>query len=203
MISRRALLKKTPLVLSYAVGISALAGCPKIGDVLAVLETYVPVGLQAFTGIVTLINPPVGTGLALAVIAAKAGWADVSAAIAFYQSAPAAAKSTALGKVDTALEGLVGGLQKVLNSFGLSSQTDQQAAVAALMLLIATLSGIQAGITPAGVTTAARARRAAIPARMVVGAQSVEISSTADPKKFKAQYNAIMNAGGHPQLQLQ
>lgn len=202
MISRRALLKKTPLVLSYAVGISALAGCPKIGDVLAVLETYVPVGLQAFTGIVTLINPPVGTGLTLAVIAAKAGWADVSAAIAFYQSAPAAAKSTALGKVDTALEGLVGGLQKVLNSFGLSSQTDQQAAVAALMLLIATLSGIQAGITPAGVT-AARARRAAIPARMVVGAQSVEISSTADPKKFKAQYNAIMNAGGHPQLQLQ
>lgn len=176
------------------------AGCPfTVGGVLAVLERYVPLGLQAFAGIVSLINPAAGSALATAVLIAKALWTDVQEAIASYNAAPAGNKSTLLGKVDTALSSLVNGLTRILSSLGLHSQADQQTAVAALMLLIATLTGIQATL-PVPSAAQAKTRRATMPRQLMVGAQQVEI--VGDVKQFKAQYNTIMHAGGHTELQL-
>lgn len=199
MVTRRNLLRLTATAAVLPVSLF-MSGCPfSAAGVLAALERYIPLGLQAFAGIVALINPPAGSAINTAVLIAKALWTDVQEAIATYNAAPAADKTTLLGRVDTGLQALLNGLTRLLSSLGLHSQTDQQTAVAALMLLIAVLSGIQAEL-PLPSAPAARARRAALPARFNIGAQQVEI--VGDPKKFKEQYNAIMRAGGHAQLQL-
>lgn len=177
----------------------AVTGGCTVGGVLAALQRYVPVGLAAFEGIVTLINPAAGSVLATVTLAVKTLWQNLQTVLAEYNAAPAANKTTVLGRVDTALNSLVGSLENLLREFGVGSHADQATGLSALMLLIATLSGIQATLPVPG-AAAARARRAAMPTYHTLNGQQVAI--VADPKHFKDQYNTIMRAGRRPELQL-
>jgi hypothetical protein len=160
------------------------AGCT-IGTVLAQLEKWLPVGLQAFAGVVAIINPPAGSALFLAVVAAKALWTDISTAIAAYNAAPAASKTTALGKVETAIGALLQSLPSIVSLLGGSSLSGVVSA--ALDLIEATLGSIDAQIggTPPVTAMGAKPQKAAL-----------------SPADFKKQFNSIVTNGGFAQYAL-
>src|SRR5271170_5427721 len=98
MLSRRQFFQKSghgalSLAIAVATGEASvtLTGC-SFGDVLTNLEKYVPIALQAFAGVVTLLNPTAGSVLSIAITAAKALWTDLQAVLAAYNAAPSADK---------------------------------------------------------------------------------------------------------------
>lgn len=158
-------------------------GC-NLGSAIAQLEKWVPVGLQAFAGVVAIINPAAGTALAISVTVAKALWTDISTAIANYNAAPASAKTTVMAKITTALGALMGGLGDILHQLGSAASSQLGTITAALNLFIATLSAIDANLggTPPVVPVSARVKAA-----------------TSGPD-FRNQFNAIVSQGGYPQF---
>lgn len=160
-------------------------GCTT-GDALAQLNKWLPVGIQAFAGVVAIINPAAGSVLAVAVTTAKALWADVSAAVAAYNAAPAASKATVLGKVETALGALISGLPDVLKQIPGGAEY-ANTVTAAIDLVLATLSAIDANL--GGVPPVAQATATARTAKITKAA-----TNGAD---FKKQFNQILANGGY------
>src|ERR1700761_2470067 len=118
---------------------TTISGCSTLDE----LETWVPVGLAAFDGIVTLINPAAGTTLELAVKGLDILWAAVATAIANYNHDTTDPKATLLQKIVAALVGLEGGLDQFLTTFlgGLPANV-VSAVEAGFNLLLATLQSI-------------------------------------------------------------
>lgn len=159
----------------------ALGGCPKVETVISDLQRWMPVGLQAFAGVVAIINPLAGSALALAVVASKAVWTDVSAAIAGYENAPATGKDTWLHKIQTVLGQLIVSLPDIIKNVG-ANVPALSTITAALNLIMSTVSTIDASLGGVPPVVAGAAPRA-----VVTG------------KQFKSQFNQIVINGGYPQ----
>jgi hypothetical protein len=187
-----------------------VAGCPPFATVMQKLKQYVPIGLQAFAGVVAIINPPVGSALALAAPLVNKAWSDLSSTIDAYNAAPAADKSSALGATLTALDALEANLkQSVTDLGGNPSSPEVQAAQAALLLLTTTLTAIESQLVPPQAPPAlviahahARIAMAQGPRTVMVAHDSIVLVPAKSPSDFCAQYNRIMASAGHPDRRL-
>ena len=131
-----------------------LGGCSALDD----LETYVPIALAAFDGVVALINPIAGSALQIAINALDVAWTAVSTAIANYQHDTTDPKTTLLDRIIAALNSLVPALDTFLKTFlgGLPAGI-QTAVEDGLNLLIATLTSIAARLGGGPATLSAKA----------------------------------------------
>ena len=131
-----------------------VGGCSALDD----LESYVPIALAAFDGVVTLINPVAGSALEIAVKALDVLWTAVSTAIANYQHDTTDPKATLLQKIIAALNSLAPALDQFLSTFlGGLPEGIQNAVEAGINLLIATLTSIAGRLGGGPATLSARA----------------------------------------------
>ena len=154
-------------------GSVSLSGCSALDD----LETYVPIALAAFDGVISLINPVAGSALEIAVKALDVIWTAVSTAIANYQHDTTDPKNTLLEKIIAALNSLTPALDQFLSTFlgGLPAGI-QNAVEAGINLLIATLTSIAGRLGGSSAHLSAKAAAIAAPQ---------------NKKQFITAYNAI------------
>jgi hypothetical protein len=159
-------------------------------DILSALKTWIPIGLQAFGAVLTLINPAAGSVVYLALQAASSLWTEISGAITIYQNNTDAGQApTLLDKVIVLLQALATKLSSVLTDIHLNNPNDQNFATEALKLLVDTLTSIANGLT---------ANHPTASARMTVAAKKTSTAGAqASIKSFKTSYNAIAQKYSH------
>jgi hypothetical protein len=164
--------------------------------------------LQVFAGVVSIINPPAGSGLAIAAGIIPKLWGDATKAVTAYQSA-SADKNTKLGEALVALNVLQTQLNQMLIDLGTNpNSTDAQAAKASIALLATTLLTMQQNLaktpgappspSPPPPLPGAPSSITAVPNTVVVGTTSVAVKAAASPSDLKRQYNQIMQLAGQP-----
>ena len=198
-------MKRRQFLTTGAVAVGGLALIPLEGcsfaTAIADLEAYLPVGLQAFAGIVDIINPLAGSALETLVVAVPKVWAAITVAINNYKAAGAT------GTLSGVIAALEAGESAITAVFGALSglvtvpATDLQAAQAALLLMETTLAAIQAKM---GTTApiAAPAAHVALPTVRNVGAIQIDVAGKPSGKYFKQTFNAIMAAANHNERKL-
>jgi hypothetical protein len=174
---------------SVMLGSAALEGCISMAE----LSLWVGTGLEAFAGIVSIINPPAGSVLAIAVTTAEGLWKAVSAAITEYND-PSLPKSTTFQKVIAALTALQDGLQGVLDAIPVSIPAAVLIGIkAGLALLIATLNHFATHLpVPTGAQKPAPIKTAALSPlqqRRIVTAASVQPATS--KSDFVKKFNAL------------
>jgi hypothetical protein len=164
-----------------------LEGCNVLGE----LETWVPVAISAFDGVISILSPfigPAGAALQAIVNTASALWQAVVVAISNYEHSTLPV-DTALAKVIAALTALQQGLDQILSALPVSLPAGVLAAIkAGLSLLISTLAYFQNKLQPTSTKVALKA--------------AVNLPSPA-PKvsDFVKQFNQAMSSNGQ-QFQL-
>ncbi len=180
-----------------AIGIGSLvsvtAACPAwVGNVYSQILKYVPVGLQAFMSIISILSGsgviPIGTGAAIDAIVAlvKAAFADVQTDVTNYENAPAAAKATLLGKISTALTILEGNLQQFWNDLSIPDAKLSSLIEGLLGVILSTLAAFSSQL-PAPVMTAqleaTQKKRATLSKTITATPQKMSV------KQFKKMFN--------------
>ena len=165
--------------------------CSFTSIVSAVLK-YVPMGLTAFSAILSLLA---GYGIPTASIEAivnlvKAAFSDLQVAIQQYNDAPAANKTTFLGKISTALSVVEAELQAFWNSLSLPDPQAASLIQGLLGLIISTLQGFAPSL-PAPAPTEAAQKRALLPKLITVTPQR------RTPSQFRNDWNQMATAAGH------
>lgn len=178
-------------VLSVAICMVMLyAQACSFSSAIANLAKWAPTVLTAFSGVVTIINPAAGSGLALADVAITKLFGvggPVLTAISAYQ---ASANTTTLASLTSALQAANAQFSAALADLppGLNPQ-DEQAAESALLLLTTTLEAFEAQI---GVQPPAAAN-----AQHVARAMALGVAPAKDLKDFDKKWNQIMQSTGH------
>jgi hypothetical protein len=173
----------------------SMAGC----SVMSAISAYVPVGLAAFNGVIALLSSvgliPPGTSTAIGLIVAivKAGFADLLTAINEYNAAPAASKVSFEQKISLVLTDIGDNITKFMDdvSSSLATSTVGKLVVGLVSLILSTLAGF-AGQLPAP----AAGRKTYAVAGQAVTPRAISV------KEFKKEYNQLVGAGGHPELEL-
>jgi hypothetical protein len=168
-----------------------LEGCT-FASAIQELQQWAPTVLTAFSGIVTIIDPPVGSALALATLAITKLFGTggpIPAAISAYQAAPG---TGTLGTLLAVLSAANAQFETVLSDIPATlNPTDVQAVQASLLLLITTLESFAARLAPTPpVTQAAHTARAV----------QVGVHPAKDRKDFVKKWNAIW--AGRPEHKL-
>jgi hypothetical protein len=127
---------------------SFTTACWFTGTVFTQIMAYVGVGLTAFQAVVDLLVPGSAPGIDLAVALVKAGFADLQLAVQDYNNAPAANKSTLLGKISTALAALQNEIQGFWSNLHLPDSSLAKLIKGLLGIILSTLAGF-AGQLPA------------------------------------------------------
>jgi hypothetical protein len=174
-----------------------LTGCTA-ASIFAQIQAYVPIGLLAFQGILAVIAPfvPMAGGIAIIVGLIKAAFSDLSAAVSEYQSAPAADKATALGKIKVVLGVIADQFQKFLSDLNLGSSNPLYLIVAGIVkVILSALAGFAGQLpgTPVAIKMSIQMRDGSV---VQVTPKLMSI------KQFKAAYNAVAVNGGHPEIEL-
>jgi hypothetical protein len=173
-----------------------LSGC----NVIASIKAYIPVGIAAFTGVVSLLSglgiipPGTGTAIALLVGLVKSGFADLMAAIDQYNAAPAADKSTLLAKVSLILSEVSQNIGKFFSDLAINDSTVLTLVTGLVRLILSTLAGFAAQLPPPPTPLALSFKVAGHP----VAITPKIISRSA----FVKQYNQLCANAGHPELAL-
>jgi hypothetical protein len=185
----------------------AVTGCT-FASAMSQLQTWAPVGLTAFTGIVSILNPAVGSPLAVWSGRVIKVWGDMQAGIRAYNDAPAANKATRMGELLTVLDAVQGELKQGIADLGANpSSVDVQAAQAALLLLQTTLATIEAKLAPKAPAPVAATHTQHTTefegARTVrVNKSTLTIGPVTSGSDFKKQFNVIMQHAGLIEYQL-
>ncbi len=208
-LKKRRFLQRAPLIIFFASATGEMFMAVSCADVVSELETYLPIGLTAFSGVVSIINPIAGSALSIASGLATKLWGDITPALNNYTAAPASAKSTPLGELLTALQSAEGQVSVVDSDLATAvniNQTDLKASQAVLLVITATLSSIQAKLAKSTPTVAAPAppaavasARAARPSTVAVGTQTLDVTAASNGKDFRNKVNQIWVAAGHPE----
>jgi hypothetical protein len=179
---------RSMLVFAMGLPLMGAAGCDAI---VAQIETYLPVALQAFATIVSLVCAACGPLLSIIAIV-KAGFADVSTAIADWKAADATQKPGVLGDVTAALQVVVKDLQQFLSDVGISNPADAALAEGLATIIIGVLQFFINKLSPtASVKTVA-----------IINGKAVPTLAITNVKDFKKAFNAKLVALGHPEKQL-
>jgi hypothetical protein len=125
---------------ALALGIGEISMGFSCATVYTDIENYVPIGLAAFNTIITLIDPPLATVLAPVIVLVKAAFADLTAAITEYNNAPAAGKTTLLGKVRLAIQAVIDNLNKFWSDANIPDSPLASMIVGVLQIVVSTLA---------------------------------------------------------------
>jgi hypothetical protein len=183
------------LVLASSAAIN-LEGCTS-ASVFTDIENWVPVGLQAFQGIVSLLE---GVGLINPVIspliaAIIAGFDDVLADVKAYQ-AIVPPPAGMLAKIEEVFSLIVSNFQSMLSQLQISGGTLVNVIIGLAQVIISTITGL-VGKLPASSSVRITS------GSFKVGRDTVSYVPMARTRRqFKKDYNKIAAAGGHPEIEL-
>ena len=153
------------------------------------ISTYVPIGIQAFDTVLSLIDPPLALALAPIVKEVKVAFADLAAAVSAYNNAPASQKATLSGKITTALNVVIQYLQQFWSDANLPNGSLATTIIGVLQLIISTLAAF---LPLFGGSVAMKVKFSKqIPI--------IAIKNPKDQKAFKASVNTVLAKGGYSQ----
>lgn len=181
-------IRKQALAVTMSMAILYAQAC-SFSSAIANLAKWAPTVLTAFSGIVTIVNPAVGSGLALADVAITKLFGvggPVLTAISAYQSNPG---TTSLQSLTNALQDANAQLNTAFSDIPANlNPNDVKAVEAGLLLLVTTLESFEAqlGIQPPVTANAAHVSRAV----------AVGVAPAKNLNDFKKKWNAIMVANG-------
>jgi hypothetical protein len=168
-----------------------IQGCT-FASAMAELEQWSPTVLTAFAGVVSIINPPAGSALALSAAEIPKVWALVDAAINQYKTNPG---TGSLANVTAALAAANAQFNQFLSVIQANPNSqDAKAAEAGMLLLIVTLQSIQAKLGP---TVAPTPTAPTITFTATARAASMGIVAAKSNKDFKKKWSQLMIANGH------
>ena len=165
-----------------------MAGCNVIDSIL----TWVPVGLTALQGIVTLLGPLIGPAAGI-VLLIKAGFADLSAALTDYKNdTNPADKNTLLAKIRTLLADIVAHFQDFLAALNLGNNPIVNIVVGLVSIILSAIEGFM-GQLP---------QPTALTASFHVGARQFTVTPKYYKRvsDFKRDFNSVATANGHPEI---
>lgn len=183
-----------------ATGASILTtGCNALSDLL----NWIPVGLQAVTSILNLLN---GAGISLppAVLTVveliQVGLGDLKLAIVEYQSTTPP-PAGALQKIDTFLAALVSNIGNILSQLPTAPNNVITLVIGLFELLLTTIQGFIASVPVAASLTKTRAVFAK---PFMVRGQAVSLTprTNLSRRAFIHSFNALTTAGGHKEANL-
>jgi hypothetical protein len=193
-LNRRSFLKTGALAVAGA-GVLELEGCSP-STVYAQIEAWVPTALLALQGILTVIAPfvPISGTISVIVGLIKASFADLEAAVTEYQNAPAANKTTLLGKIRTVLQDIADNFGKFLADLNLGGNPMLTLVVSLVQVILNVLAGFANQLPgPAAMSRTYSTR----------SGQAVLVNPTKmSLKQFKAFYNKLAEQNGHPEIDL-
>ena len=177
--------------------VSFTTACPAwLGSVEANLLKYIPVAIQAVTGILSVLT---GGGIAispivtLALTDVKAAFADLSADIEAYQNAPAAQKATLLGQLSTALTIVEGNVQQFWADLNIPDGIIATVVAGVLAVVVSTLGYFQSQLpvpTPTPALASMRQKRMALAKTLNAPAQKRSLG------QFKSDLNVAFGSTG-------
>jgi hypothetical protein len=172
-----------------------MTGCGVFSDILL----WIPIGLTAIQGIVTVLGPLVSPGATAIIVLIKAAFADLSATITQYNNdTNPADKATLLAKIRTVLNDIVANFQSFLDSLNIGNNPIETVVIGLANVVLAAIAGFL-GKLPAPV------------AGTKVMSTSFRMSGkmyTVVPKyykrvgDFKTDYNAVCAADGHVEIEI-
>lgn len=192
-LTRRSFNKITAVVgLATMAEISSGWAC-SFASVYASILKYVPVGLSAFAAILSIMS---GGGIVIApalgaiVALVNAGFADLKAAVAAYDAAPAANKATLLGKISTVLASVEANLQAFWSNLTIPDAKLESLIQGLIGVITTTLMGFATQLPPP----------APSPALMAKG--SLRRTITLPPQKrsiaqFRNDFNKLLKDNGY------
>lgn len=196
MLTRREFGKKTGLgFMALATGASiSLTGCNVFDDILA----WVPVGIAAINGIVTVLGPLVPPPAFAIITLVKAALADLTAAITQYRNdTNPADKDTLLHKIRTILADIVTNFQSFLDALNLGTNPIEAIVIGLASVILSAIEGFLGQLpqpTPAP----------APPAMVRLGSRNMPITAKLykNTKDFKSAYNQICVVFHHEEIEL-
>lgn len=163
------------------------------GSIFTDIDNYVPIGLESFDEILTLIAPAEATLLAPVILVVKAAFADLTAAVTQYENAPAANKQTLIGKITTAINDVIQNLQTFWSNLNLPAGNLVSTIEGVLQIVLSTLAAFLPilGGTVTSVTTAKIAK-------LSKTIQIVPVAkSQLKPKAVKVNINNVFTKYGY------
>jgi hypothetical protein len=179
-----------------AIGASVFeTGCGIMDTILA----WVPVGLNAFSGILTVLSGAgivIGPGPAAIITLIKAGFSDVTLAIQQYEAIKPP-PAGALAKIDAVLNLLVQNFQNFLTSINIQNSAVATLVIGLAEVILTTISGFVAALpasTPMPLTKVGLARQVRI------GGHTLNTTPVKNPSihQFKKDWNKA--AGTHSEI---
>lgn len=179
------------LLLGLTAGASAfLAGCGVFADI----EAWVPIGVAAVNGIVTVLGALLPPGAVAIIALVKAGFADLTATITEYQNdTNPADKATWEAKIATILNDIASNFQSLLASLNLGSNPIEAVVLGLAQVFLAAIAGFLGQLPATSKTLTMSAH---------VGTRTITIVPKFYKKAsdFKHDYNAVAVADGHPEI---
>ena len=198
-ISRRVFAKVAGAgTLALAAGTSLfLVGCSVFDSIL----TWIPIGITAINGIVTVLGAFLPAGGAIIIGLVKAAFADLAATITEYKSdTNPADKATLLAKIKTILGDIVTNFQAFLNQLNIGGNPIEAVVIGLATGVLDALMGFFGQLPPA--PAAGKALSSTF--RVGPNGRLVTIVPTIykDVNAFKSAYNGVADSNGHPELDI-
>ena len=193
--TRRGFVVRTSSGIAAIAASGALTGC-SAGNVFTDIENWIPVGVSAIQGIVSLLN---GSGLItppmqVLVTAILTGFDDLLADVKTYEALNPP-PTGALAKIEEVFSLIVGNIQMLLAQVGGNSPVIATV-IGLAQVILSTIAGFLGDLP---VTT----KSLRLSGTFQVGSQNVTYKTEHRTiRKFKRDYNAVANAGGHPEIDL-
>jgi hypothetical protein len=162
-----------------------------LSSVYADIIKYVPIGLSAFSSIVSIlsgagvIGVPIGAAIAGIVALVNKGFADLQTAVNSYQSAPAASKSILLGAISTALSTVEAYIQQFWSNLTIPDAQLASLVEGLLGVITSTLLGFASQL-PAPAPSAALTMRASLRKTINVAPKKRSL------RQFRDDFNALL-----------
>lgn len=177
----------TAIFLALGSSIFGLAGCISLSALINII-------VSALASLQTLLGSLIPPAAAVILTAVKAGLADLSAAIAQYDAAPASEKTTLLAKIDLLLTDIVSNFQLFINQVLPGAGTLVTVIEGIVELILSTIAGIR-GDFPQSSTLSAMS------IRMSRGTVAI-VPVRRDAKRFKKSFNTLVANAGYPQAEI-
>jgi len=194
MLTRR---KFAGLVLAGAGAVTSLTSTVActFGSVYTAISKYVGIGLQALQAVLAIAGPfiPMSGVLTLVIAEVKAGFADVQTFVNQYEAAPAADKTTWIGKISVALGDLEADLRSFWNDLNIPDSGKSSLIESLIGFIVSALMGFQSQLPPVQ-ASAKKLKAEKLQKKLSVSA--VKLS----PSEFKARFNAKLKQNGESEV---
>jgi hypothetical protein len=159
------------------------------GSIWSDIENYVPIGIEAFDEVLSLLDPTLLTAISGIIKDVQAGFTALIGAITNYENAPASTKTTLVGKITTAINALISALQSFWSATNLPDGSLAQTIEGVLQLIISTLAAFLPLI--GGVLLATKKLARVIP---IIPRTKAQLKQT----QFKKDCGTIFTSHGYP-----